>query len=554
MALENVVTLAQAELARRERVSQYLHDPVLWAREYLGIKLWRAQREFIESIRDNRNTAVAAGHGVGKTFGAAIACAWWIDVHPPERSFIASTAPSVDQVALLWDNIRRIHGLAAQRFKEGLVDHPLPGYVTGDNKWKLPDGTMIGQGRRPPENKADVAFQGRHADYLFAIGDEAVGLSKEFLNALGVIATGQWNRQLLIANPTDPTSAMADIWRREDSIWKTMHISVMDSPLITPEDGFSADDAPGISGWDYIEWAQEEYGCTHDKEDREHDGCDPRYLSRVLGQWAFDAGNNVYTQEELARAKNTAVLPYSDERPEIGVDIARQGKDSTQVYIMRRGEVWDTDPETGKPTNPTGQPGMQIRKIGEWKNAPLTGSDPQNLGTDQRIHALACGEGVSVVKPDASGIGGGVIDGLLDIARTQGQRYFIVEMYGQSTIDVDTRQFINARASQFFALKKMMQKGTLDLDPEDERLFAELSGIIYENDPKGRVKIESKDDMRKRGVKSPDAADAVWYASFDASNLIDPPDIGSVISVDPEDIGFDFGFEEAIHGAGAPFL
>ena len=66
----------------------------------------------------------------------------------------------------------------------------------------------------------------------------------------------------------------------------------------------------------------------------------------------------------------------------------------------------------------------------------------------------------------------------------------------------------------------MMQKGTLDLDPTDERLLDELAGIVYENDAKGRLKIESKDDMRKRGVKSPDAADACWYASFDARALL----------------------------------
>lgn len=539
MSLSDVVTSVSKTLDVRRKNQQYVNDPVRWCEEYLGIKLWRAQREILESIRDNRNTAVAAGHGVGKSFVAGIAAAWWVDVHPVAETFVASTAPSVDQVSILWDNIRRVHGLAAQRFKEGIVDHKLPGYVTGDNKWKLDDGTLLGQGRRPPEQKSDVAFQGRHADYLFAIGDEAVGLSAGFLNALGVIATGQWNRQLLIANPTDPGSAMAKIWDREDSNWIRMHISVMESPRIKPEPGFDPDkDAPGLSGWEFVEWAKEEYGGEED----------PRYIARVLGEWAWDAGNTIYNAEDLASARNTFVRPYSDAPTETGWDIARMGTDATVGYILRRGEVWSTDPETGKPLEATGVEGLQIRRRDKWTKAPLVGTNPANPGSANRIHEITLGDGTEIVKVDASGIGSGVIDGLTELNHGE---YVVIEVFGGASSS-DSRAYRNMRAEQFFVLKSDMNRGQLDLDPQDVELFDELAGIQFELMDGGVIKVEGKDTIRKSGRKSPDHADGLWYARLDVRGLLNMEPVGTVHAVNRSDIAQIDDFQDQIRGAGMP--
>ena len=44
--------------------------------------------------------------------------------------------------------------------------------------------------------------------------------------------------------------------------------------------------------------------------------------------------------------------------------------------------------------------------------------------------------------------------------------------------------------------------------PEDDTLIAELTGIRYKYLSSGKLKIESKDEMKKRGQRSPDTADA----------------------------------------------
>lgn len=515
-SVDGFLPLVKEKWERHSKASAYREDPVLWMKEVAGFTPWRAQREIAYSVRDNRATAVAAAHSVGKTFLTGYLACWWIDVHPVDEVFIASTAPSQDQVSLLWDVIRLAYAQIQDRYEKGLIDHALPGYITGDNIWKLKDGRKIGQGRKPPDNKSDVAFQGRHAPYLLAIADEAVGVPAGFIEALGNIATGVNNRQLLIANPTDPTCYMAKIWKDNNPEWVRMHISVFDSPTMVPEEGFDAQKMidGGAAGPEYVKQKLQEYGGEDD----------PRYISRVTGQWAFDAGNNLFTEEELAKGRNCYVLPDPARRPMMGLDIARKGKDASVLYRAEWGEVWETDPETNKPVKPSGRTGLKLRRVDSWKNAPLTGGKADNPGTTERAHEYMLAEGAEFLKYDASGMGQAIMDGLAVLNDYQQNRhgYIWFEVYGQSTRGVDRRQYENARAEQYFNLKNMLYAGTLDISHEDEELQEDLRGVVFEYATQGRIKIESKDDMKRRGVKSPDFADAAWYACYDVTPLLDP--------------------------------
>lgn len=506
--LEKILPAVEKRLEAAERTQRYRHDPVLWAKDILDVDLWSMQQSVAHSVRDNRNTAVAAAHGVGKSFLGSVLMCWWIDTHPLDEVFVASTAPFQSQIsAILWKGCRVFWSLAKRRYEDGLIDHRLPGYITSQNEWKTDDGIIIGQGRKPPDNQEDSGYQGLHAVYLLAIGDEAAGLSAGMVDALGNITTGQHNRLLLIANPTDPTSAMAKLWKTKNPAWNLMHISAFDSPKITGED-FPAERMTALTGMEYIDEKRADWG-----ED------DPRYISRVTGQWAFDAGNNLFTEIDIARAANCVVVPDPNAKPRHGWDVARSGKDATVGYESIEGEVWETDPDTGEPTKPTGRKGLRVRLIDSWTKAPLTGSDPNNPSSANRVNEYAIGAGCEFIAVDATGLGGGLVDGLRDLDFGRG-KYLVFE-YWASGASTDRRSYTNARAEHYFALKSAAYAGEIDLDPEDNHMLDELRGIAYEYDSRGAKKIESKDDMKKRGVKSPDFADAVIYASFDIQPIVD---------------------------------
>lgn len=524
----SIVTEAILRRKSRARRELYKSDPGLWAEEYLGIKLWAKQREIGLSIVENRGTLVAAGHSVGKSYSAALYVCWWVDVHDPDEVFVATTAPSAAQLRIIWDYIRKFHSLAKRRYEEGLVDHELPGYITGDNSWKMDNGLKIGEGRKPPNQAIDSAFQGRHAPYLLAVIDEAVGVPQGFIEAIGNMATGEHNRQLMIANPTSLTSAMYKTWQRSeadpDSFWNRVTISVMDSPLIVDDPYLPAEEASGMSGWDYVHQALETFGSEDD----------PRYQARVLGQWAQDEGDTVFTPEEIASAHNTFVRVDPARHVEIGCDIARLGADRSVVYIKEFGEVWETDDLTGEPTVATGREGVRIRKVDSWSKAPIVNGTADNPDTTTRIHEIAMNYGARRVKVDASGIGGSVIDGLSGVNTGS---YQVVEIFGGAAAS-DPRTYVNARAEQAFELKLAMQRGEVDLDPDDTVLTEELSAVQYERTERQLVKLESKDSLRRRGRKSPDYYDALIYAFQDVSELFEEstPDSG-VLEID--DLEFD---------------
>lgn len=506
---------------------------MLWATEYLGLQLWSKQKEILYSIRDNRNTAVAAGRGVGKSFVAAVAMCWWVDVHPigvdesgAPQTFVASTAPFAELIgAILWNNMKVLHALSRKRHEEfkrrrdegeelaeyAAADHQLPGYITGDNKWKTNDGILIGQGRKPPDSATESGFSGYHATYLLAIGDEAAGLSKEMIDNLRNITTGEENRLLLIANPTDPTSAMASIWQKDKATWSTMHISVLDSPKITNEEGFDASRITAMSGQDFIDEVVADYG---------EESAD--YKINVLGQWAFERGNNVFSDVVIARAANACVLADEVQYIQIGMDVARGETDYTELYAAYRGSVWTTD-EDGKPLEDTGKRGLRVRHLNSWLNTPASNPDPEHPGSAEQADVIVRQMGAAVIAVDAAGFGRAVSDALyLSLAKGL---YGVVEVFGSKPSN-DTRTFVNIRAEAIFEIERKMSQGEIDIDGADEELLTQLRRVVFEYTDKGQRKIESKDSMKKRGLKSPDKVDALWYAATDFSPLVEDPYAG----------------------------
>jgi hypothetical protein len=81
---------------------------------------------------------------------------------------------------------------------------------------------------------------------------------------------------------------------------------------------------------------------------------------------------------------------------------------------------------------------------------------------------------------------------------------------GERALDPD--RYVNRRAEVFWELRLAIEDGRVDLDPNDKELLTQLGRIKWRQVNGGRVQIESKDDMRKRGVKSPDRADAAAMA------------------------------------------
>lgn len=369
--------------------------------------------------------------------------------------------------------------IMSKRFKEGLIDHELPGYITSDNIWKDDTGGLVlGFGRKPPDNKEDDAFQGIHGSVL-AIGDEAVGLSNEMIDALGNITSNEGSRRLLLCNPTNPASRVATLFKNQTEGWTFHTISVFDSPNFTGETGLSKKAMEDLVGPTYVEDKKAEYGENS-----------ARYKARVLGEFAWDEGDPLITPEDLAIAHDNEIVPEPSEPRILGVDVARFGEDSSVIYFRHGGLV---------------------RFVDEIKEEART------TETAKWVHQHAVDLAVDEVRIDMHGIGGGVIDYI--VTEIPNRRYAVREM-NSNQAPPDKRRWHNGKAYWWDRFRMDIRDGLIDLDLSDETLSDELVTVSYKFQATTEALLmESKEDLKKRGVKSPNRADACIYACADVDGV-----------------------------------
>lgn len=106
---------------------------------------------------------------------------------------------------------------------------------------------------------------------------------------------------------------------------------------------------------------------------------------------------------------------------------------------------------------------------------------------------------------DVGGLGAGVVDRLRELG--YGERAVGVN-FGSNPLD--ERRYKNKRSEMWGLMRDWLSDESLPPDiPDDDSLHAELTGPAYSYDSSGRVVLERKEDMRKRGIHSPDQADAL---------------------------------------------
>lgn len=458
-------------------------DPVGWTRDRRGAYLWSKQREVASSVAENRFTACHSAHGTGKSWLAADVVAWWLDAHPVGEAFAVTTAPTSAQVdAILWREIGKAH--KQMELKGNIVGSPYPHWNIG--------GEMVAYGRKPTDyadpTKAMQSFQGIHAKFVLVVLDEATGIPKWLWDAVDTLVTNEYSRVLAIGNPDDPASHFASICL-PGSGWNTIGISAFDLPWATGEEvpDYLHDVLTGET------WVRERA--------RRWGEASPLYISKVLGEFP-EVSDDTLISPKLIRdacARELAGL----EAGQWGADISRKGKDETVVYRNRGGQI------------------RLVYRAGKQDTMKTANAFAQLLNRYQnRIPMII----------DMIGIGAGVYDRLGEL-----DCYVIgFDAGGQA---YDPTRFINRRAEAYWHLREMFEAGEVDLDPLDEDLLAQLQSIKWKQDLRNRIGIESKDDMKKRGLPSPDRADGAMMSTVDAPIIIGPDEIDKVAGLTDDLMG-----------------
>jgi hypothetical protein len=455
----------------------YMDNASGWIRDVLGEDIWSKQEEICQSVAANRYTAVKACHGPGKSFIAARIGCWWLNVHKLGDAFLVTTAPSWPQVqAILWREIRRAWRIGK-----------LPGRITLECQWYMGEGKsdeeLIAMGRKPADYN-EQAFQGLHARFILIVIDEACGVPETLWTAVMTLMTNENARVLAIGNPDDPGSHFAQVCK-PGSGWNVITIPAFDSP------NFTGEPVSDLMAENLVTpmWV----------EDRRRDWGEgsPLWQAKVLAEFPDVSDEYLISPAMIQLGLDTELPGLTKGR--YGADVSRMGTDKTVVYRNRGGVIRYVD---GWGMTDT------MQTTGKFKNI---------LDTHHQTNRPP-------MVIDVVGLGAGVFDRLREMG------YPAVSFSGAERAWRPDK-FKNRRAEVYWTFRNDLEAGLIDLDPADTELQAQLQNIKWWVDSSGRIQIEGKEDMRERGVKSPDRADACVYSMVHSGPMVvQPISQGSIAS------------------------
>ncbi len=445
----------------------YTRDPAGWTRDKLGEWPWSKQVEIMESVRDNRHTAVMSCHDTGKSYTAARLASWWIDAHAPGEAFVVTTAPTGAQVkAILWREINRAHK------KGGLIGR------CNQLEWWI-GNEMVAFGRKPADTDPQ-AFQGIHQRYLLVIIDEACGVPKVMWDAVETLATNEYARVLAIGNPDDPATQFKRV-TEPGSDWNVIQISYTDTPAWTGEQ------VPSNLLLDLISptWIEERRKMWGENS--------PLWTSKALGQFPEYSTDTVIPLPMVRELQKREDWPVELEPvSQLGVDVGAGGDFTSIRHRLGRspGEVV---------RDHTSDAGNVVGKVVEFAN---------------RVEATR-------IKVDTIGIGWGVVGWLQDRVREGVLRPdtdVVPVNVGERAWD-GTR-FPRLRDEVWWMGRELTQDAGWDLRNLDDDTLGQLIAPKYKPDPGGRTKVEPKEETRERLGRSPDDADALLLAFYDPPTIV----------------------------------
>jgi hypothetical protein len=425
------------------------NNPEYFYESILGCSIWEKQREITYSVFNNRKTTVKSANSTGKTFIAARVALAFLYAYPP--AVVIDTAPTHRQVEnQFWREFRRAHKSA----KKNLGGKLLKTQFNIDENW-----FAIGFSSNTGEDGME-AFQGWHAEHILVIIDEASGVHPRVFEAIqGAMAGGKVVRLLYIGNPTRNTGDFADSFK--DPTFNHITISAFDVPNVKENRLVIT----GLATSEWVEDMKRKYGEDSDV-----------YRVRVKGEFPKRDSDVLITLDLVEDATGAEREVYGVKEI-IGLDPSRKGKDEA-AFIYRKGNK-----------------AKIIEVIPTCTTMELAGKAKLYLKKYPG----------AVLHIDIDGLGAGVYDRLKEQPEIS-TRVFGVNGQGEPR---DKERYHNTRIESWDMVREWLRDAILDDNSDYKSYWYELCSPRFKTRSNGQLLLESKDDMRIRGVKSPNVGDAL---------------------------------------------
>lgn len=455
-------------------VIHYRNNPDDFVREVLRADPTFYQSNVLKKLQRHKRVCVRSLHGAGKTTLSAWAVLWFIATR--DECKVPTTASAWRQLTdFLWPEISKWAG-KAEWWRVGLQVRP--------GKELLGQKLSLGPNRFAfaLASTDEAKIEGAHAASLMYVFDEAKAIDPAIWDAAeGALGSGD-TYALAVSTPGDSAGRFYDIQMRKPGYedWKVIAIGLDD---VIKE------------GRTTKAWAEQRKLAWGENS--------VLYRRRVLGQFAEDEAETVITLSNVERAQNRwreleaqvkefvdggmseeeAVLLVWGELQTLGVDPAGQGADKT-------GFAW--------------RYARGIRSINRTAREEL-------METAGRVKQVLDSSAARAFI-DANGLGAGVYSRL----KEQDMMVTPVQVGSRTKLRDRTKQmfFFQYRDWLWWNLRETLE-GKDDeqfaLPPNDD-LTADLVTPKYAYMSTGAIKVEDKDNIRKRLGRSPDVGDACCLA------------------------------------------
>ena len=433
------------DAARREKARR---DPVWFLRVILGAKPYDKQEDLARKMRDHVRVVCCGCNSSGKDFAAARLMLWWLWCFDPAIAVVIG--PTQRQVSdILWKEARSAY-LSSPTPLGGRMLPTAPRWEFDDRRYAVGFATTD-----------EYNIQGYHSPNLLCILTEAHNLEQSHVDAVKRLNP---TKILMTGNAFASAGEFYSAFHERRDMYETVEISAFDTPNV--REGRLV--VPGMVTLEQVEERKREWGEES-----------AMYIASVLGRFPDNLEDAVVPRSLLLTAVNRGLPIPPDTKATLGCDVARYGEDRTVVYRRHGGHcrlVWKTQ---GRDTQ---QVAGKLRALAE--------DDPV----------------VDTIVVDDVGVGGGVTDRLRE-SPICGGKVRVVAFNGGGKARRDDR-YVNAVTEAWLELAGVFKEGTIAID-DNPALVGQLSSRRYTIQGDRRLKLESKEEYKRRGGQSPDDADAL---------------------------------------------
>lgn len=437
---------ASIETTLKAIVSGYVDDPVGFVRDILGGTPDPWQESVMRDVASGqRRISVRAGHGVGKSAVCAWLSIWHMVTRYPQKTVM--TAPTAGQ---LFDAL-----FSEVKYWINKLPEPIKAlFTTTSEKVTLnasPEASFISA--RTSSADRPEALAGIHSEFVLLIVDEASAVPEAVYESAAGSMSGDNACTILIGNPTRNSGMFFRTHHALAAEWKTYHVSCLDSPRVAR---------------DFVKQIADTYGPDSNA-----------YRVRVLGEFALREDDTLIPAELVDSAMARDVALNEQDPLVYGIDVARFGDDRS-VVCKRRGNVV-VDFKTWQ--------GLDLMQ--------LTGAIVNEAKVD----------GPTEMCIDSIGLGSGVADRLREV---MGELKLDIRV---RDVNVSEASAMNPQAAKlrdelWLSVKDWLNQRVGKL-PNSADLRQELVSPTYTFTSNGKVKVEGKAEMKRRGMRSCDIADAL---------------------------------------------